>query len=108
MLVQNKGNYILHAAGVMLIPGANKISEAEWKDFSSHPIMKKLVDEGEVEAQEKEKSFKDLSATKAIELVKDTHDVSLLNEWKEEDSRKTVHEAIDAQLALLNGENEDE
>ncbi|KZE64973.1 hypothetical protein AWM68_20900 [Fictibacillus phosphorivorans] len=108
MLVQNKGNYILHAAGVMLIPGANKISEAEWKDFSSHPIMKKVVDDGDVVAHEEEKDFKDLKAKEAIELVKDTHDVALLNEWQEGESRTTVLEAIDAQLAVLNGENEDE
>ncbi|MGM0806516.1 MAG: hypothetical protein ACQET8_17380 [Bacillota bacterium] len=105
MLVQNKGNYILHAAGVMLIPGANKISEEEWKEFSSHPIMKKVVDKGDVVA---EKSFDELTASKAIELVKDTFDPSLLEAWKKEDSRKTVQEAIDAQLAVINGENEDE
>lgn len=104
MLVQNKGKYIRHAEDVMLLPGANQIEEDDFNKFSAHPLMKKLIDSGEIIAHEKEKSFSELNATKAIELVKDTFNSSLLEEWKEAEKRQTVLKAIDEQLAAIKGE----
>lgn len=104
MLVQNKGKHVRHAAGVMVIPGANQVEDAAWKKFSGHPLMKKLIDAGEIEAMGKAQTTKDLSANKAIPLVKDTFDVSLLNEWRAAEDRTTVLEAIDAQLSEIQGE----
>ncbi|OES45236.1 hypothetical protein [Domibacillus iocasae] len=104
MLVQNKGKHVRHAAGVMVIPGANQIEDAAWKKFSGHPLMKKLISAGEIEAMGQAQTTKDLKADKAIALVKDTFDVSLLTEWRAAEDRTTVLEAIDAQLAELQGE----
>jgi hypothetical protein len=104
MIVQNKGKYVRHAAGVMLVPGANQIDDADWKKFSSHSIVKTMIDNGEIEAMEKAKTTKDMGADKAISLVKDTFDPSLLNEWKAVEDRKTVLEAIDEQLAEIQGD----
>lgn len=104
MLVQNKGKHVRHTAGVMVVPGANQVEDAAWKKFSGHPLMKKLVDAGEIEALGQAKSTKDLNAEKAAVLVKDTFSVDLLEEWKAVETRKTVLEAIDAQLTELQGD----
>lgn len=104
MLVQNKGKHVRHAAGVMVVPGANQIEDAAWKKFSGHPLMKKLINAGEIEAMGQAETTKDLKADKAITLVKDTFDVSLLTDWRETEDRSTVLEAINAQLAELQGD----
>ncbi|WP_419882783.1 hypothetical protein ACN6MY_03680 [Peribacillus sp. B-H-3] len=104
MLVHNKGKYVRHAAGVMLVPGGNQVSPEEFKEFSAHPLMKILVDKGEIVPQ---KGLKDLSAEDAIDLVKDTFSVSLLEEMKETEKRKKVLESIDAQLVEIQGGNGD-
>ena len=115
MLVHNKGKYVRHAAGVTLVPGANDVDEQDFKDFSGHPIMKKVVESGEIEALKKvgdndgsggAETTKDLNASDAIEMVKDTYDPSLLEKWKEDDDRKTVQDAIDKQLEDIRGEGE--
>lgn len=118
MLVHNKGKYVRHAAGATLLPGANNIDEADYKRFSSHPIAKKWIEKGEIVTFKKEEnnkdeentveSTKDLNANEAIDLVEDTFSVSMLEEWKEKEDRKTVLEAIEKQLAELKGEGEDE
>lgn len=104
MLVQNKGKYVRHAAGVTVVPGANQLEDAAWKKFSGNSLMKKLIDRGEIEAMGKAQSTKDLNADKAIVLVEDTFNVSLLNEWKAAEDRKTVLEAIQSQLDTIQGQ----
>ncbi|WP_088005609.1 hypothetical protein [Indiicoccus explosivorum] len=108
MLIHNKGNYVRHAAGVMLVPGTNNVSEKDWKKFSSNPIMKEVIESGEVVAHEKAKSTQDFNVDGAVELVKDTVDVDLLRQWQEADDRKTVQEAIADKLAELQGETGDD
>jgi hypothetical protein len=104
MLVQNKGKYVRHAEGVMLIPGANQLESEDFKKFSSHPIMKSLIEKEEIVAHEKAKSIKELHAEEAINLVKDTFTPSLLEEWKTVEKRKTVLDAIAEQLDVIKGE----
>ncbi|SFP18568.1 hypothetical protein [Salibacterium halotolerans] len=123
MLVHNKGKYVRHAAGVRLLPGTNEISTAEWKRFSGHPIAKRLIEKDEVVTFEKEssegeagddtegvQSVTEINANPAIDLIRDTFEPELLEKWKQEeeegDSRKTVIDAIDKQLAELNGEGD--
>lgn len=106
MLVQNKGKHVRHAAGVTVVPGANQLEDAAWKKFSSNPLMKKLIDRGEIEAMGKAQSTKDMNADKAIVLVEDTFNVSLLNEWKAAEDRKTVLEAIQLQLEKIQGQGD--
>lgn len=103
MLVQNKGKYIRHAAGLMLIPGANQVESSDWKQFSSHPIMKKIIEKGEIVAHEESESVKDLSVNDAVELVKDTFDPALLESWREKEKRKGVLEAITSQMDEIKG-----
>ncbi|SFM35690.1 hypothetical protein [Salibacterium qingdaonense] len=122
MLVQNKGKYVRHAAGVRLLPGTNEISAPEWKRFSGHPIAKRLIEKGEVITFEKDdaegeddndtqaQSVTEINANPAIDLVNDTYTPELLVKWKQEeeegDTRKTVIEAIEKQMAQLNGEGD--
>ena len=101
MLVHNKGNYTRHASGVALIPGANQVEAAEFEKFAKHPLMKKLVDTGEIVAQ---KGLKDLNADEAIELVKDTYSIEYLESMKVDETRKTVLSAIEAQIKEISGE----
>lgn len=104
MFIHNKGKYVRNAAGVQLIPGANNVPEKDWKEFSAHPIIKQLVDDGEIVAKDDK-----LSADEAIELVQDTFDLSILEEMKASESRKTVLKAIDEQIKeLKEGEPEQE
>ncbi|GAB3797476.1 hypothetical protein [Virgibacillus kimchii] len=96
MLVHNKGDYIRTAGEVTLVPGINDIDHRDFNDFSSHPIMKKIVDSGEIVALDK--TTKDLSTPKAIELIEDTFSMPLLKEFKKNETRKTVLEVIDKKL----------
>ncbi|MFP7735503.1 hypothetical protein ACLHDF_19190 [Priestia aryabhattai] len=108
MLVQNKGKYVRHAAGVMLVPGANQLAPTDWKKFSAHPLIKDLVEDEEIVAHESAKTTKDLNANEAIELVKDTFSLSLLEEWKATEKRSTVLAAITEQSNLIvNGSGEE-
>lgn len=105
MIVHNKGNFARVANGVTVIPGANTLSAAEFKDFTKHPIIKTLINDGEVvipEGQEGQvESLSSLNAENAIALVKDTHSVEFLEKLREGEDRKTVLSAIDEQLAAL-------
>ncbi|MDQ0299644.1 hypothetical protein J2S78_002064 [Salibacterium salarium] len=116
MLVHNKGKYVRHAAGATLLPGVNDVKESDYKRFSSHPIAKKWIEKGEIKTFEKEEtdgedttvqSTKDLNAEGAIDLVEDTFTVSMLEDWEEKEDRKTVLEAIDKQLAELEGKEDE-
>lgn len=105
MLVHNKGKYVRHAEDVMLVPGTNQIETDDWKRFSSHPLMKKLIDQGEIVQQ---KQIKDLNVDDAIELVKDTFSLSLLEEMKAGEKRKTVLDAISTQVNEIQGKEDPE
>ena len=50
----------------------------------------------------------DLNANEAIELVKETFNIDLLKGWQEQDSRKTVLQAIDEQIKFLYGNEDNE
>lgn len=104
MLIHNKGNYIRHAAGVKVIPGANTLNDDDFEKFTAHPLMQKLIEAGEIVVPEgslKTKSLAGLNADDAIELVKDTFSVEYLEEFKKGETRKTVLSAIDEQLKTL-------
>lgn len=118
MLVHNKGEYVRHI-GTRLEPGVNELSEKEAAKFTAafeNPLNKHLLQDGEIEVvQEQEDSspvFSQLTADKAIELVKGTSDTALLEEFKADESsnknRKTVIEAIDSQVEALNQPHDEE
>ncbi|USK71757.1 hypothetical protein [Peribacillus asahii] len=99
MLVNNKGNFSYEAAGVVLIPGTNKVDEKEFEKFLAHPLMAKLDQQGEFIYEKGKQSAKDV-----IALVEDTFDMDTLEAMKAEDDRKTVQEAIDKRIAELKAE----
>ncbi|GKV70276.1 hypothetical protein NCCP2716_27740 [Sporosarcina sp. NCCP-2716] len=103
MIVQNKGNFVRHAAGVTLIPGANEITEEQWEAYRAHPLASALIKKGEVEAKE---TFGSLSAADAIDLAKDTFDMEVLEQMKLHEKRTTVLKAIDEQISELQQEGE--
>lgn len=102
MLIHNKGNYIRVASGVRVVPGTNTLSDEDWKSFSSHPLIEKLIEKNEIELKESEGNKSDkLSADEKIELAKDTHNLEALEDMREGEDRKTVLKAIDDQIELL-------
>lgn len=105
MIVHNKGNFARVANGVTVIPGANTLTGAEAKAFTKHPIIKTLIKNGEIVVPEGEaddvKTLAGLKADEAIALVKDTHSVEFLEQFKEDETRTTVLAAVDEQLATL-------
>lgn len=108
MLVHNKGNYTRVANDVKVIPGANTLTETEFKAFVGHPIIMGLIHSGEMiipegQATSGVSSPKDLDADEAIKLVKDTFSIEFLEKFKEDEKRKTVLSAIDAQIAEIKG-----
>lgn len=107
MLVHNKGNYIRHI-GVRLIPGTNSLNEVEAQTFKKaldHPLNKTLVQSGEIAFENDDLSG--FNTNKAIELVKDTYDLSLLEDWKESETRKTVLKGIEEQIESIKNPPED-
>lgn len=108
MLVHNRGNYTRIANDVKIIPGANTLTDDDFKAFTKHPMVKTLIGHGEIVIPEGQTivsavSLKDLSADDAIELVKDTFSIEYLEHFKLDESRKTVLAAIDAQIAEIQG-----
>lgn len=99
MLVNNKGDFSYEAAGVVLIPGTNKVDEKDFEKFLSHPLMAKLDRKGEF-VYEKGKA----SAKEIIALIEDTFDIDTLESIKESEDRKTVLDAIDKRIAELKAE----
>lgn len=120
MLVQNKGEFVRHI-GVRLVPGTNKIfsfQEEEFEKALENKLNKHLVDTGEIviiKADDDKKSAADtlsaLSSSKAIELVKDTYELSVLEEFQKEEEvgkkRKTVIEAVKQQIEDIKSPPED-
>lgn len=115
MIVHNKGKYIRHIGEVRLLPGANQLSEKESKSFKAdlaNPLNQKLVDGGEIEvvgADDKDSSdpLAGINAGEAIELILDTFDISLLEEWAAVETRKTVAKAIKEQIEAIKNPPED-
>ncbi len=106
MLIHNKGKYVRHSNDVMLVPGVNNITPEEWEKFKAPKLAQILIDKGEIVPQEEDKDIADLNAKDAIELIEDTFNVALLEEWKAGEERKTVIEAIEKQIKHIKGEEE--
>ncbi|OES45235.1 hypothetical protein [Domibacillus iocasae] len=111
MIVNNKGEHARHI-GVYLEPGANVLSEKDATKFTKvyeDPRLQHLTNDIEVVKENEEDSsssaFTSLNAKQAIELVKSTSDLALLEQFRKEetegDGRKTVLEAIDARVEVL-------
>ncbi|NMH83275.1 hypothetical protein [Heyndrickxia coagulans] len=107
MLVHNKGEFIRHI-GVRLIPGANRLSEddaAQFKVALEHPLNQLLVEEEEITYEDN--GLADMAAAKAIKLVNDTYDLNTLEQFRQEEKRKTVLDAIEKQIESIKSPPED-
>ena len=124
MIIHNKGNYVRHI-GAMLVPGVTQLSPDQAEAFNlevKYPLNQYLIDSKEIEIVKEETadpeetkvaaSISELGAEKAIELVKDTFDLSQLGSWGTEEAenkkRKTVLEAINAQIDSIENPNPDD
>lgn len=98
-----------------LLPGPNQIASKEWKIHRTHPIIKVMIDEGDiVEEQEIEdvdddqdvtddfEHLKTLKAPQAKSLVEKTTNVKLLGEWLSREDRAPVKAALNKQIAVMN------
>jgi len=114
MIVHNKGKYIRHFGTVRLIPGTNRLNTEDTKAFKislSNKLNKSLVDSREIYFEERK--FTNLNAPDALELIRDTYDLSVLNQFlKDEEAkgtkkRSTIIETINAQIdAIKNPDND--
>lgn len=103
MLVQNKGEYVRNI-GVRLIPGVNRLSGADSKlyaDEVKHPLNKYLVEHGEI-AVVSPGNIAAVSPEKAVELIQDTYDLSLLDQFtKDENVKRKSKKVLDAIAAQV-------
>lgn len=84
---------------VALKPGINRVSKALWNWAQEQHIVKICVDVGDLE--EITDTLKDLSAARAVLMVKETFSKEVLKDWLEEETRDKVKEAIANQLQAL-------
>lgn len=103
VIVNNKKTGLVGFENVVLLPGANTISVSVAKSMQAHPVIKAMIEEDQLEFPEisEEKGISELSQGDALDLVKSTVHVDLLEDWKKSDKRKPVLKAIDEQLAKL-------
>ena len=108
MIVKNLGNYIRHFGDVRLIPGTNKLNENDtelFKESLKHPLNKVLLDNEEIEYECETESISDMSAKDAEKAVKDTYDLSLLDEFLDDEEagkkRSTIIKAIESQIKSI-------
>ena len=113
------------SSGILLKPGTNEIEKSELDYIKKHPVGKlkfetkvhvkekeaylpiiEVVAESSEDGNAEEVAFAALGAEKAKDLVKNTYDTTLLKEWSESETRKTVAKAIDAQLKKIDEERE--
>jgi hypothetical protein len=109
MLAQNKGDYVRHI-GFRLIPGTNNLNpvDAETvKKAMELPHNKYLLDKVE-EIVVQEVGITDLTPAKAKQLVKDTFDLAVLEEWKGVENRKAVLNDIAKQSESIKNPPEDQ
>jgi hypothetical protein len=109
-----KVNVFAFSPSLKLIPGINKVSDADWAKVKDHPKVKAYLADGtlkvvdgkadEIEpgsADAIDETLSGLSEKKAIDLIDETVDENLLLSWKSGEKRGKVIKAIDEQLAAI-------
>jgi hypothetical protein len=86
-----------------LMPGINKVSDADWATVKDRPFMKSYLKEGSVAVVDaKSDTIKGYAPEKAFQIIERTANKQLLREWsKEKDLDADVYEAIDEQIDKL-------
>lgn len=93
------------------ISGINKITQSEWDEIKNHPMIEDIFGDGLLEwikgsPDNKESGNKstvitDFKLSEAKNLVKNTVDIKLLQEFKKAESRNEILELIDSQISLV-------
>jgi len=99
------------AQNVTLISGTSGFSVEEWSAVEKTPatweIVKSLINQGIIRIVSDKRKVKKGNESKsslpddvaaAIEIIKKTFSIKLLNEWKKQDTRREIQKAIDAQM----------
>lgn len=137
-LVQYTLPNVFRIGSVRFIPGLNYITEAQWNEIKSHPLLPYRFTEGHLvwiknkgpedyiaankpsvasdKGQDQVEDAKVIahdilagfSQKEAKELVAKTFDVELLEVWKEKEDRKVVLNAIEDQIKKINDEQSNE
>lgn len=106
----NNTKYVKHIGEVSLNIGANVIEEEKYNAVKEHPIVKRLIEDGDIEVQEGnlDDITKVTPGSKAIKVVETTFSKETLQKWLDTETRKSVVEAINKQLEYLKKEKKDE
>jgi hypothetical protein len=89
---------------IQLLPGNNLVDDADWELAKVNlelKIEKGLLEEISEDGK-KVSSLKDLSAKKAIEIIKGTWDLSTLRKWQEKEGRDEVRAVLHNQVDAVN------
>lgn len=106
VLIHNKGKYTYHI-GVRLVPGVSSLNSSDAKAFkeaSKLPLNQHLIDSGDIVVPDdfSKGSIVDVQPYQnAVKLVKDTYDLNVLEQFKEEENRESVKKAIDEQIKAI-------
>ena len=88
-----------------LIPGVNIITPEEWDAAKDDSDIKRMIKAGEIEIGPRVESvpsaLKKLTAAAATELVTETNDPRMLDQWSSSEKRTGVQDAIVAQKTKL-------
>jgi len=116
LIVKSHLTCVFRCGSVTLMPGSNQVKDTDWDLVKEHPIMKirlargdftfnelKKATDGDAKVEKKEpaQTLSDLNVKEACDLIADTYDRETLLRWADEDKRKTVDLAIDAQLKKI-------
>lgn len=111
MIIRNTGDYVRYLGKIKLPPGTNTVPDEDVGQIQQaikHPINAFLIEAGELvlpEDFEIPSGITTVNVTKAAILIKDTHDLSVLYEFLEEEEssvepepRVTVIRAINSRI----------
>ena len=110
---RNKANMTM-IAGIWISPGVNDIPDEkavvlknskQYKHELFSGLIEVIQDDSLIAVSSKNDSLKpglNMNAKKAIELIRETFDRDLLKSWTKNETRKTVLNAIDAQIDEIN------
>jgi hypothetical protein len=114
MLIQYRGEVeetprqTLMLGDVVLINGRKDVNPTDWKRALANPTLKAKVEEKKrlgiiiIESESHAgQSLKEKTVPDAIAVIKDTFDLDLLKEWRDNDERKGVAHALEEQLAKI-------
>jgi len=98
--------------GVVLDPGANRLSDEDWQRLSGISYVQSLLAQGllrtesvpeqeELDAPEHARSLKGLKKSEVERLVKECTSLKQLRQWLDSDGRKTTRELIEARAAEI-------